>query len=206
MKKKIVFIVKIKKNNENIKNLSAINELWKHKERIKYSNIKNLIADDENDVLFCNLKKYKNQFFENEKIEILFCFLVKNSLIKIYKFNKIKKYEIKNKNIKESNINILNKYNKIDDEDEIDEKEPELILLDEKNLNQISKISIEKNILTFEFKNIEIFEYYDKHKKKKKKEKIEFYIIEFDFFSEIETKKLFQKLNKILNENNNKKK
>ena len=195
-----------KKNNENIKNLSAINELWKHKERIKYSNIKNLISDDENDVLFCNLKKYKNQFFENEKIEILFCFLVKNSLIKIYKFNKIKKYEIKNKNIKESNINILNKYNKIDDEDEIDEKEPELILLDEKNLNQISKISIEKNILTFEFKNIEIFEYYDKHKKKKKKEKIEFYIIEFDFFSEIETKKLFKKLNKILNENNNKKK
>ena len=70
----------------------------------------------------------------------------------------------------------------------------------------MKKISIEKNILTFEFKNIEIFEYYDKHKKKKKKEKIEFYIIEFDFFSEIETKKLFKKLNKILNENNNKKK
>ena len=196
-----------KKNNENIKNLSAINELWKHKERIKYSNIKNLIADDENDVLFCNLKKYKNQFFENEKIEILFCFL-KNSLIKIYKFNKIKKYEIKNKNIKESNINILNKYNKIDDEDEIDEKEPELILLDEKNLNQISKITKDKknkNILTFEFNQIEIFEYYDKHKKKKKKEKNENFIIEIDFLSENEAKKIYNKLKKILNENNKKK-
>ena len=195
---------KLLKNNDNIK-LSAINELWKHKERIKYSNIENLIDDDENNVLFCNLKKYKNQIFENE-IQIIFCFLNKNSLIKIYKFKK--KHEIKNKNNKENEINFLHKFNKIDDEDEIDEKEPELILLDEKNLNQISKITKDKknkNILTFEFNQIEIFEYYDKHKKKKKKEKNENFIIEIDFLSENEAKKIYNKLKKILNENNKKK-
>ena len=129
-------------------------------------------------------------------------------IIKLYKFIKRKKHENKNNNIiiKESNLNILNKYNAIDDEVDLDDKEPELILLDEKHVKQISKISkdkIKKNILIFDFKQIVTFEYKEKNKKKKK-EKIENYFVVLDFLSQRESNKIYLKLKNILKENKKK--
>ena len=204
-KKDCVYCQKKKKKDE-IENSSVSNELWKHKERIKYNDINSFIKDDENYVGICYLIKYKNQFLEDEKIQILFCFLNESLIIKLYKFIKRKKHENKNNNIiiKESNLNILNKYNAIDDEVDLDDKEPELILLDEKHVKQISKISkdkIKKNILIFDFKQIVTFEYKEK---KKKKEKIENYFVVLDFLSQRESNKIYLKLKNILKENKKK--
>ena len=203
-----MFIAKKKKKKDEIENSSVSNELWKHKERIKYNDINSFIKDDENYVGICYLIKYKNQFLEDEKIQILFCFLNESLIIKLYKFIKRKKHENKNNNIiiKESNLNILNKYNAIDDEVDLDDKEPELILLDEKHVKQISKISkdkIKKNILIFDFKQIDIIEYKEKNKKKKK-EKIENYFVVLDFLSQRESNKIYLKLKNILKENKKK--
>ena len=100
----------------------------------------------------------------------------------------------------------MNKYNAIDDEVDLDDKEPELILFDEKHVKQISKISkdkIKKNILIFDFKQIVTFEYKEKNKKKKK-EKIENYFVVLDFLSQRESNKIYLKLKNILKENKKK--
>lgn len=203
-------LCKQKKKKDKIKNSTKENKektqlyesLWEHKEKMKYQNLVEKISKDEACKMFLgSLLVYKNRNFETEKIQIL---IISNN--KEFKFDIYKYLKNQNEIISKSGYYGLG----IDDND--DNKDRDLIILEQIYVFNINKLSVDKknrNILNFEIIGQEIENEKNKKKDKKKDKKNSpppTYNLSIDFSSSSDAKIFFSIFKKFAQEFKNKNK
>ena len=152
---------KNQKEEEKEKN-NLYKELWEHKKKIQYKNLSQYFNDPKINICFGSLIEYKGKNLSLEKIQILIATLFSQFKIEIYKFDIKKQYNLDKPSYYDLGLN--------DDE----EKDRELIILEELKVSDIVGMNIDKktkNILHF---NIKVRNSKKNEDNKKKNENLKF--------------------------------
>ena len=197
-KKKRNSIKVINEFEEDNKNVIS-NELWEHAKKLKINDMNKFFDNKKNFTQICSLLGYKGKIFKEETVYIFLVISQEKYDLEFYKFEKKFKMDFKYIYKKENKdiLNIKNDsnyYNLGIDNNENDNKNKfELTLLDEINIRDVEKISIEKEhrqIMTVFFKDIKKFEF-SKDKADNHKDK-SYFDMKIDFFT-VEDAKRFMK-------------
>jgi hypothetical protein len=140
-------------NKKENQNNDTILKLWEHKKKFKYNYIDELSKIQENFINFCILREINGKKIDDERIQIIICLIFKDYKIEIYKIERKKIYE-DNNNTESKEIIDKTKYYDLGKENKKENKEPELTLILTLNINEIIKISRDKNkknVVTIEY-------------------------------------------------------
>ena len=169
-------------NEEEKEKNNLYKELWEHKKKIQYKNLSQYFNDPKINICFGSLIEYKGKNLSLEKIQILIATLFSQFKIEIYKFDIKKQYNLDKPSYYDLGLN--------DDE----EKDRELIILEELKVSDIVGMNIDKktkNILHF---NIKVRNSKKNEDNKKKNENLKFdsYNMIVDLSSSNDAKNFFK--------------
>ena len=193
-----------KKSKKKIKDIIS-DSLWEHKKKIRYDEISEVYKGKNISTFFSLLLKCKNKTYYNDDSKSLILIInVDDLLIEIYEFLKTKIYSDTGREkeiIEQKRKNT--KYYDLGKEKEKDQKEFDLILLEELPIdkNLIFEMNkIEQNIIGFKFKDI------IKTKEKKANSFLDTYTIIVNFPLADDSKSFYKLLQKCVKDSKKKKK
>ena len=172
-----------KKLNSEEKILNISDTLWKNKKVISEKELNSFFCNENNVVLICNLRKYKNKYYHKNDIDLFVAILFDKKIIEIYQ-NDTKKQKNDNKD----NSNYYNLGIKED------KKKTNLIL---RLFDVVEFENIEKVKCNHEYKNIIILKVRNKEFDKNKMIIDESFEIEFEFHSIEDSKTFISSLKKL---------
>ena len=180
--------LKEKGEEKEKKNLYKL--LWEHKRKIKYKNLVQYFKDSNISILFGSLTEYKGKNLIFEKIQILIAILFSQYKIEIYKFDIKKQQNSTKSNYYDLGLNFEQ------------QKDIDLIILEELKISDILGLSIDKKIknvinLNIKDKNKEINEKKIKKGKKEDIIKLYSYNIAIDLSSSNDAKNFFKSFKKM---------
>ena len=185
--------IEFKKLNDDQKLLSISDTLWKNQKVITEKDLSSFFSNENNVVLICVLRQFKNKFFHQKDNELFIAILFDKKVIEIYKNDtKKEKEEEMNKKDEANYYNLGMRGN---------ERKNNLILrfFDEIKFEDIKKASYDDK-----YKNIVNLKVVDKDKDKENgnNKNILYYKVEFEFHSIEDSKSFINSLKKMKNQDN----
>ena len=173
---------KNQKNEEEKEKNKLYELLWKHKKRIKYKDLTQYFNDPKISVCFGSLIEYKTKSLLYEKIQILIALLFSQFKIEIYKFDIRKQHNSDKPSYYDLGV---------DDEEQ---KDRELIILEELKVSDIVGMNVDKKIKNILHLNIKVKNQKKGENKSKKNEneKYESYNMVIDLSSSNDSRNFFK--------------
>ena len=161
--------------------------LWEHKKKIKYQNLETYFKDSNISILFGSLNEYKGKNLSFEKIQILIAIIFSKYKIEIYKFDIKKQHNSNKTNYYDLGLNFEQ------------QKDIDLIILEELKITDILGMSIEKkvkNVININIKEKNL----QKGNKKEEILKYHSYNMIIDLSSSVDAKNFFKSFQKMSSE------
>ena len=187
--------IEFKKLNDDQKMLNISDTLWKNQKVITEKDLSSFFSNENNVVLICVLRQFKNKFFHQKDNELFIAILFDKKIIEIYKNDTKKEKEEETNKKDETNYYNLGIRKK--------EKRNSLILrfFDEIKFDDIKKASYDNK-----YRNIVNLKVVDKGKDKDKEndnnKNILYFKVEFEFHSIEDSKSFVNSLKKMKNQEN----
>ena len=182
-------ITKEKEKDEEKEKKNLYKLLWEHKRKIKYKNLEQYFKDSNITIIFGSLNEYKGKNLLFEKIQILIAILFSQYKIEIYKFDIKKQHNSTKENYYDLGLNFE------------EQKDIDLIILEELKISDILGLSIDKKIKNIINLNIKDKNSNEKNiKKGNKKEdimKYHSYNVVIDLSSSNDAKNFFKSFKKM---------
>jgi len=185
--------IEFKKLNDDQKMLNISDTLWKNQKVITEKDLSSFFSNENNVVLICVLRQFKNKFFHQKDNELFIAILFDKKIIEIYKNDTKKEKEEETNKKDETNYYNLGIRKK--------EKRNSLILrfFDEIKFDDIKKASYDNK-----YRNIVNLKVVDKGKDKDKEndnnKNILYFKVEFEFHSIEDSKSFVNSLKKMKNQ------